>query len=64
MSNYDFVRGYQHADETIGRPRKGETVDCREVAKRLLDGAERRLEEGCNPDYQRGVIARAKGGVK
>lgn len=64
MSRIDFIKGYNHADETIGKPFRGETVDCAEVAKRLIEGAKMRMNDGINVDYQRGVIERAKRGVK
>lgn len=64
MARIDFIKGYNHADETIGKPHRGETVDCGEVARRLIEGAQRRMNDGINVDYQRGVIARAKRGVK
>lgn len=60
MSRIDFIKGYKHADETIGRPHRGETVDCADVAKRMIEGAQMRINEGINVDYQQGVIARAR----
>lgn len=68
MSHYDTIQGYKYANEVLDR----RSVDALEVfvlglreqdwrkdtAGVLLETAQKRMAEGVNPDYQKGVIAR------
>jgi hypothetical protein len=68
MSHVDVIQGRRYADEMLstmtvspmdklvaGLPNWQHTT-----AKHLINTASQRLAEGMNPDYQRGIIARAR----
>ena len=68
MSRLDFIQGRQYANELLAK----HTVSGMDMlvagmqdwqtptAQHLIDTATQRLADGINPDYQRGVIKRAK----
>jgi hypothetical protein len=68
MSRLDFIQGRQYADDLLAT----HTVSGMDklvagmqdwqtpTAQHLIDTATQRLDAGINPDYQRGVIERAK----
>ena len=68
MAHLDYLAGRRHADETLtpfGRARVqvalfGENDWRNQTAKHLIKYATQRQAEGINPDFQRGVIERAK----
>jgi hypothetical protein len=68
MSRLDVIQGRQYADDLLA----ANTVSGMDklvagmqdwqtpTAQHLIDTATQRLVDGINPDYQRGVIERAK----
>lgn len=68
MSHLDYLAGRRHADELL-TPTGRTTLEAlfegvsgwrRKTAQHLIDTATKRSADGVNPDYQRGVIERAK----
>ena len=68
MSHLDYLAGRRHADDLLTASGStnlqavlyGLSDWRRKTAQHLVDTATQRSADGVNPDYQRGVIERAK----
>lgn len=68
MSHYDTIQGYKYANEVLDRRSVNQLEVLmigmyerdwqKDTACVLLETAQKRIAEGVNPDYQKGVIAR------
>lgn len=68
MSHYDTIQGYKYANEVLDRRSVNQLEVLvigmyerdwqKDTAGVLLETAQKRMAEGVNPDYQKGVIAR------